>query len=114
MQLLQDGGPLFMYTLLTLLFITLALIVKGLLKKDYSKTIKLVSSISLFALVFGLLGQVIGLITAFDSIQSFSPDGINPGVLAGGLKISFLTTSFGFFVFLVGRAGIIIMTWLEK
>jgi hypothetical protein len=113
MTLLQEGGPVFMYPLLLLLILVLVLLVKGFLKKETtSKTIKLVSSITLFALVWGFLGQIIGLITAFDVIEANS--GVSSKMLAAGLKISFLTPAFGALVFLVGRLGIIVLTWLQK
>ena len=49
---LNEGGPLFMYTTLTLLFVIIALLIRGYLKqKTRKKTITLVSSISLFVLV---------------------------------------------------------------
>lgn len=113
MHLLQEGGSFFMYSLLILLFINIALFIQGLLKKEkQTKAIKLLSSISLFALVFGFLGQIIGLIYAFDSIESYG--NIAPSIMAGGLKISFLSSGFGALVFLVGRLGIIILTWMKK
>lgn len=113
MNLLNEGGPIFMYPLLALLILVLILLAKGFSKKErVTKTIKLVSSITLFALVWGFLGQIIGLITAFDAIQM---EGDMPfGVLAGGLKISFLTPAFGSVVFLIGRLGIILLTFLQK
>ena len=64
-NLLNEGGPLFMYTTLLVLIARVALIVKGLLKGDENgKTRKLVASLSLFAPVWGFLGQIIGLIGA--------------------------------------------------
>jgi len=113
MHLLQEGGPLFMYTLLLLLIVSLALFIQGLTKLEkQEKNKELLSSIGLFALVFGFLGQVLGLIAAFDAIQSMG--NISSGMLAGGLKISFLTTGFGAIVFLVARVGIIVFTFRKK
>jgi len=113
MHLLQEGGPLFMYTLLFLLIVSIALFVQGLTKKEkQAKNRELLSSIGLFALVFGFLGQVLGMIGAFDAI-SYATN-ISPNVLASGLKISFLTTGFGALVFLVARFGIIVFTFMKK
>lgn len=107
MHLLQEGGPIFMYPLLIILFIVLGLIIKGFIVKDSSeKVITLLQSVTLFALVFGLLGQILGLIQAFDFIQSIG--NISTEVLSAGLKVSFLPAAFGFFIFLVGRFGIIL------
>ena len=113
MHLLQEGGPLFMYTLLFLLIVSIALFVQGLTKKEkQAKNRELLSSIGLFALVFGFLGQVIGLIAAFDAIESIG--NVSPNIIAGGLKISFLTTGFGALVFLVARLGIIVFIFMKK
>ena len=113
MQLLQDGGPIFMYPLLLLLLLSIGLFIQGLLnstKQDKAK--ELLGSIGLFALVFGFLGQIIGLITAFDAIESHG--NISSGMFASGLKISFLSSGFGALVFLVARVGILIFTILKK
>ena len=72
----------------------------------------LISSIALFAIVWGFLGQIIGLIGAFDSIESVGE--VTPSVLAAGLKVAFLAPVLGMFTFLVGRLGIIILTWSKK
>ncbi|MET2986356.1 MotA/TolQ/ExbB proton channel family protein [Aureibaculum conchae] len=110
---LSEGGPFFMYPLLLILILVIILIVQGLLKKESSsKTIKLISSITLFALVWGFLGQLIGMIGGFDAIESI--DNISPAVLASGIKISMLSPVFGMVVFLIGRLGIIVLTWLKK
>lgn len=110
---LNEGGPLFMYTTLFLLIVILALLIRGFVKPTtQDKTITLVSSISLFALVWGFLGQMIGLITAFDTIEAVGD--ISPAVLAGGLKIAILSPLFGMIVFLIARIGIIILNILKK
>ena len=88
-SLLSDGGPTFMYPTLILLIICIALIIKGLLKGDAdNKLQKLISSISLFALVWGFLGHFIGMIGGMDAISSAND--ISSGVLAAGIKISLL------------------------
>jgi len=113
MHLLEEGGPVFMYTLLLLLFISIALFIYGLTKKNKRSKVKdLLSSVGLFAIIFGFFGQIIGLIAAFDAIESMGD--VSQGVLAAGLKISFLCTGFGALVFLVARLGIIILTVLRK
>ena len=112
MNLLNDGGPEFMYTTLTLLIICIALIFKALFVGDENgKAMNLIKHISLFALAWGFLGLFIGLIGAFDAISM--TDGISTGVMAGGLKIGLLSPSFGIFTFLVARLGIIILVLKE-
>lgn len=110
---LNEGGPFFMYPLLLILILLIILIAKGFLQKDsLEKTISLISSIALFAIVWGFLGQIIGLIGAFDAIESMG--NVSAEMLAAGLKVAFLPPVFGMFIFLVGRLGIIILTWLKK
>jgi hypothetical protein len=110
---LIEGGPFFMFPILFLLILILVLIVKGLIDKNgKEKMIRLISSIGWFTLVWGILGQTIGLIMAFDAIQAAGD--VSVGIIAGGLKVSFLTTVFGFFTFLTARLGVIVLIWLQK
>ena len=110
---LNEGGPFFMYPLLLILILLIVLIAKGFLQKgSVDKTVSLISSIALFAIVWGFLGQIIGLIGAFDAIESMG--GVSAEMMAAGLKVAFLPPVFGMFIFLIGRLGIIILTWIKK
>ncbi|WP_298368199.1 MotA/TolQ/ExbB proton channel family protein [uncultured Lutibacter sp.] len=110
---LDEGGPLFMYTTLFILIVIIALLIRGFVKPTTrDKTVTVVSSISLFVLVWGFLGQMIGLITAFDAIQAMGD--VSPSILAGGLKVAILSPLFGMIVFLIARIGIIILNILKK
>lgn len=110
---LIEGGPFFMYPILFLLILILVLIVKGFLEKGSNpKTLSLISSIGLFTVVWGFLGQTIGLIEAFDVIQRVGD--ISMSLIAGGLKVSLLAPVFGLIVFLIARLGIIVLTWMGK
>jgi len=112
MNFFQEGGAVFMYPLLILLIIILYLIIKMFtIKNESLKTVKLISSISTFALFWGFLGQVLGLIQAFDFIQSIGA--VSTEVLSAGLKVSFLPTAFGICILLVGRLAIIVNTLLN-
>lgn len=113
LNLLSDGGPLFMYTILITLLICITLILKAFLKGDANgKALKLIKSISLFALVWGFLGMMIGLIGAFDAISI--TEGISYKILAAGLKIALLSPAFGMVAFLIARLGIIGLILKEK
>ena len=110
---LNEGGPTFMYTTLFLLIVILALLIRGFVKPTTrDKTVTLVSSISLFALVWGFLGQMIGFIGAFDAVQAAGD--VSPSMLAGGIKVAILSPVFGMIVFLIARIGIIILNILKK
>tara|TARA_B100001059_G_C17656042_1_gene487021 strand:+ start:197 stop:622 length:426 start_codon:yes stop_codon:yes gene_type:complete len=111
---LNEGGPLFMYTILLVLLAIVILFVAELIRrKNLQKTMSLISSLSLFALVWGFLGQLIGLISAFDSIEAIG-ESLSPALIAGGLKVASLAPVFGMITFLIGRIAIIIFTVLKK
>jgi len=111
---IHDGGPLFTYSLVFMLFLVLGLTANGVLRKTASeKMTYLLSSISLFALIFGILGQIVGLIGAFDSLQRIGGI-IDPSILVRGLGISFIAPAIGSIVFLVGRLGIILLIMMNK
>ena len=109
-----EGGIVFMVPIILLLILIIVLIVKGILNrnKDNTKTISLIASIALFTIVWGFLGQILGLINAFDHIQGQGD--VSMGILAGGLKLSFLPPLFAIITFLIGRIGIIVLTWMGK
>ncbi|WP_160114519.1 MotA/TolQ/ExbB proton channel family protein [Aquimarina sp. AU474] len=115
--LLQDGGMFFMFPILLMLLLVLFLTLKNFLvirQQGFpsAKYIKLINSIGLLTLVWGVLGQLVGLVEAFDKIELLGE--ISTPLLAGGLKISALSTIFGFFVFVVSRVSSIIFTWMQK
>jgi len=49
--------------------------------------------------MLGFMGTVIGMISAFDSIQAAGD--ISPTVVAGGIKVALLTTVFGLVVAII-------------
>lgn len=111
---MQEGGVYFMYPALVILIVIIILIFMGFLnlKRDDPKTISLISSIGLFALIWGVFGQLLGLFQALNYIQIAGE--IPTTVLAGGIKVSMISTIFGAFIFLISRIGIITLTWLKK
>lgn len=113
----MEGGPLFMSLILICLMLSIAFVVLGFLnlKKDVKRSKRmtgLASEISVLGLVIGFLGSIIGMITAFDVIGA--KGGIEAGILAMGLKVSFLTTLFGTITFILPRIGIVILKVLQK
>lgn len=111
MNFIMDGGPMFMVPLLIMLVIIVFLFTKG-LKNNTHKTRNLIREISLFALVFGVLGFVIGLLGALTDIASAND--ISNQVLAIGLKIGLLSPTFGMSVFLIGKLLSIILASIKK
>jgi len=107
-DLFYMGGPLFMGILTTLLIILLAISVYFFLRISSGKTVDIpnfshkltyVKSVGLFTMITGILGQLIGLLDAFKAIESVGD--ISPAMLAGGLKVSMITTLYGILIYLV-------------
>ena len=113
----NEGGPLFMSLILISFLLSIGFLIKGFisLKKNdliSEKMIKMTVDSSLLGLVLGFLGSVIGLITAFDSLEAMGD--VDPSIFAGGLKVSLLTATFGLFTFVISRIGILILRGLQK
>ncbi len=100
-----EGGIEFMSVLFLLLLgviVTSILVVKN--KEDKTKAnkwLKTSQEIALFALVFGILGQFVGLLSAFQALEEVGE--VSQGILAGGLKISSYTTVYGIVIFLLAK-----------
>jgi len=109
----NDGGPVFTYTIMVLLLIIIALFIKAILEKDYSKKSQsILASVGWLALAWGYLGRTFGLIMAFDNIAAAGE--IAPEHMAGGLKMALLGPLFGITAFLLARLGILIIQLKSK
>ncbi|GGH75547.1 MotA/TolQ/ExbB proton channel family protein [Phaeocystidibacter marisrubri] len=107
MELFYMGGPLFM-GILTFIFIAIIAIavINGIpfLKGKYSdldegrRKLAYIKDAGLLALVIGVLGQLIGLFSAFKAIEMSMMD-ISPAMLAGGVKVSMITTIYGLVIY---------------
>ena len=99
-ELFQMGGMLFM-SLLTLLLIGVVIATLKYWGKvgDDQKELDLIKSLGLLALVIGILGQMIGLFDAFEAIQQMGS--VSPAMLAGGLKVSSITSIYGVIIYAV-------------
>ena len=103
------GGIEFM-SILTLMFLA-ALIFGGLSASDiFSKGLKgdevkrrldYVKFFGLLALVTGVLGQLIGMFMAFQAIEQIGE--VSQAMLAGGLKVSSITSIYGMLIFVITR-----------
>lgn len=107
MKLFYMGGPAFMGILTFILIGMVAWAVYHALPLFTGKKINLsktksklnhIKTIGTFAVVTGILGQLIGLFAAFDAIELAG--GVKPGLLAGGLKVSMICTIYGVLIFL--------------
>ncbi|SMD36138.1 MotA/TolQ/ExbB proton channel family protein [Reichenbachiella faecimaris] len=99
-DLLFEGGILFMSILTIVLAASCGLFVFYLIKKtkDESQT-SLIKSVGLFALVFGLLGQFIGLYSALQHISQV--ESVSSAMLAGGIRVSSITSIYGMLIFIL-------------
>lgn len=116
LDLFYQGGALFMSILTIILIAMIAVsVINGMaLRNGKFATVELATrklsytkSIGLFALVIGVLGQLIGLFSAFQAIE-LSEGGIGPEMLAGGFKISMITTLYGLIIYALS-----LLIWLS-
>ena len=107
-ELFFMGGTLFMGILTVLLVIVLAISVyfsvmissgKAEERKNFSHQLSYIKAIGLFTMITGILGQLIGLMMAFKAIESAMD--ISPNIVAGGLKVSMISTLYGIIIYLL-------------
>jgi hypothetical protein len=108
LELFIEGGVLFMsiLTLVALVMLSVAVvngvaIFSGGVDNVANSRHRLgyIKSVGLFALVTGLLGQLIGLYSAFQYIEAAGS--VSPAMLAGGLKVSSITSLYGMLIFVI-------------
>lgn len=63
----------------------------------------------LAALAFGFLGQLIGLLGAFEAIEAVG--GVSQSLLAGGLKVSSITSIYGLLIYCISLIIRILLGW---
>lgn len=108
-RLLVEGGIWFMGTLsvLFLAILSIAVVTAVLAMKSpavHEEKIKRLSSyirsIALFTLVFGIFGQILGLVDIFDYLANTNSE-IAPAILATGIKLTCYTTIYGIIIYLL-------------
>lgn len=107
-ELFYMGSPVFMGVLTLLFLVVLAMAVYRAVKisrneieheTTFRHNLTYIKSVGLFALVFGILAQLMGMYQAFSAIEAAGD--ISPSILAGGLKVSMITTIYGIVIFLL-------------
>lgn len=107
-NLFYMGGTLFMsiLTLEFLIALVIAVIFGKLVFKENKESagiirhkLTYIKSMGLLALVTGILGQIIGLFSAFGHIEKVGS--VSPGVLMAGLKVSMVTTLYGLVIWII-------------
>ncbi|MCX2838607.1 hypothetical protein OQ279_10620 [Salinimicrobium sp. MT39] len=112
----EEGGFFIMMLILIVWMLGIFLLARGIYlarKKDpkIARTIILLNSIGLFALVLGVFGQLVKLIETLDYLSSF--EDTTPRDFAQGLKFTMLPTLFGALVFLFTRFSTIVLNWVR-
>lgn len=103
---LFEGGPLFMSVIYIMWIAVIILAVRFLIiyfKDKESIKLKKTNDAILFigslTFLIGIFGQTIGIFMALSAIQAAGS--ISPALIAGGLKISMITTLYGFGLILI-------------
>lgn len=103
LDLFNMGGPLFM-SLISIahisLFVAIVLHIQG------RNVLNLIKEAGLLALALGVLGQLIGLFEAFKAIEQMG--GVSAAMLAGGLKVSSITTIYGLMGYILSKVYLLI------
>lgn len=104
-RFLIEGWPPITFPMTILLIIAIALIVRALIvKPDLTKEqvlnqISYIKYIGILSITIGLFGQILGLYGAFTAIEAAGE--VSPAIFYGGMKVSSITTIYGFSIFLI-------------
>ena len=90
LELFYEGGLLFMI-ILTILLIGVIV--------SFWKFPEWVKELGILALSIGILGQIIGLYSAFQGIEQAGE--VSQQMMAGGLKVSSITTMYGLLIYIL-------------
>jgi len=104
-----NGGPIFMgilsLVLLLVLLISVGMAISLIFNKvtttrDTLVKINYIRSLGLFAMIFGLLGQLIGLFSAFRAIKLGEVE-VTHSLFSEGFRISMISSLYGFLIFVL-------------
>ena len=98
LALFNEGGPLFMGILTLEFFAAISIALIGLIR-NAPQQLNYIKSIGLLAAITGILGQLIGLYSAFEYIEMAGA--VSPSILASGLRVSSITSIYGLIIFVV-------------
>jgi hypothetical protein len=106
------GGPFFMGILTILLIITTAWIIyhfiiaynsKQANQEKFLRRIEYGKSMGLFAMITGILGQLVGLSTMFSVLEEVYIKGeeVKPELIFGAIKVTMICTLYGILIYLL-------------
>ena len=99
---------------IVVIVLTIMLLVKVAVKKeaDTKKLRDVILFLGSFAFLWGMLGQVLGMIQAMGAIERARD--ISPAIIAGGFKISLLAPVYGFTLFIISYLVWFVVRRMEK
>ena len=108
----MEGGVIFMSLILICLLTSLFFTFKSFTNLKTApgaaiNTLQLIKDCGAIAVAVGVMGTLIGLISAFDIIEAHGT--VAPKIMAGGLKVALLCPLFGLFTFGVSRLASLII-----
>lgn len=115
---LIQGGPLFTFPMTLIFLVNVVLMARAVAflyggkfknKVGARHSIDLVKYIGVFLLTVGILGQIIGLYSAFATIETMQIE-VSPALMAGGIRVSSITTLLGLGYFLISYAVWLLLT----
>ncbi|WP_323757770.1 MotA/TolQ/ExbB proton channel family protein [Roseivirga sp.] len=106
LELFFLGSKLFMgiQTIVAVIMIVLSVfstknVLANQVNENSQRKISLIKEVGLFALIIGILASALDLTSAFQAIEAAGD--IHPGVLAGGLKLTFIPTIYGLMIYVL-------------
>ncbi|AUP79967.1 MotA/TolQ/ExbB proton channel family protein [Flavivirga eckloniae] len=111
---IKNGGLIFTLPLTLMLLINIVMVARSASflfankfssKKAAKKEIDYIRYLGVFALAFGLFGQIIALYEAFESIENWG--NVDSDLLFAGFKVSTITTLYGLGIFILSY-----LSWL--
>ena len=107
-DLFYAGGQFAMSLLTLVAVISIILLIVSTLRftksdESYKNTLTWVRELGIFALVLGIFFQLTGLYQAFQAIELAGD--VSPSLLAGGLKVSSISTIYGMLIFIISWVG---------
>ena len=119
---LIEGGPLFTFPMTLIFLVNIALAIRNFVfinsdrfesSASANQSINTIKYLGIIVLTIGILGQIIGLYTAFQVISQGNME-ITPAILAGGIKISSITTILGLVYYIISYAAFMFLSLKVK
>ena len=113
LQLFFEGGALFMSLILIFLLVVTFHTIAAFMQPDPNRnaTLRKIQTSGTIALALGAGGTLIGLIPALEFISQAGS--VAPSIMAGGLRVSLLSSVFGLLTFALSRLAVLVILTLK-